>query len=53
MASNQYCMTHNTVNSTVAPMDDEGQGRKLQKDLSSGRVALVLLAVLDRSPEDL
>ena len=34
-------------------MDDEGQGRKFQKDLNSGLVALVLLAVLDRSPEDL
>jgi PadR family transcriptional regulator PadR len=34
-------------------MDDEGQGRKFQKDLNSGLVALVLLAVLERSPEDL
>ena len=29
-------------------MDDEGQGRKFQKDLNSGLVALVLLAVLER-----
>ena len=34
-------------------MDDEGQGRKFQKDLNSGLVALVLLAVLESSPEDL
>jgi PadR family transcriptional regulator, regulatory protein PadR len=39
-------------------MDDEGQGHraqkdKFQKDLNSGLVALVLLAVLERSPEDL
>jgi PadR family transcriptional regulator len=34
-------------------MDDESQGRKFQKDLNSGLVALVLLAVLERSPEDL
>jgi PadR family transcriptional regulator PadR len=34
-------------------MDDEGQGRKFQKDLNAGLVALVLLAVLERSPEDL
>src|ERR1700753_2403840 len=39
--------------STVVAMDDEGQGRKFQKDLNSGLVALVLLAVLERSPEDL
>jgi PadR family transcriptional regulator, regulatory protein PadR len=49
----QYCLTHNTVKSTVVTMDDEGQGRKFQKDLNSGLVALVLLAVLERSPEDL
>ena len=34
-------------------MGDEGQGRKFQKDLNSGLVALVLLAVLESSPEDL
>jgi PadR family transcriptional regulator PadR len=32
-------------------MDDHG--RKFQKDLNSGLVALVLLAVLDRTSEDL
>jgi len=35
------------------PMDEDNHGRKFQKDLNSGLVALVLLAVLDRSPEDL
>ena len=34
-------------------MEDDGQGRKFQKDLNAGLVALVLLAVLERSPEDL
>ena len=33
--------------------DDDSQARKFQKDLNSGLVALVLLAVLDRSQEDL
>src|SRR5260370_35164599 len=33
--------------------DGDTQARKFQKDLNSGLVALVLLAVLDRSPEDL
>jgi PadR family transcriptional regulator, regulatory protein PadR len=32
---------------------DDTQERKFQKDLNSGLVALVLLAVLARSPEDL
>lgn len=32
---------------------DEGQARKFQKDLNAGLVALVLLAVLNRSAEDL
>jgi PadR family transcriptional regulator PadR len=32
---------------------DDSQGRKFQKDLNAGLVALVLLAVLDRSPDDL
>jgi PadR family transcriptional regulator PadR len=32
---------------------DESQVRKFQKDLNSGLVALVLLAVLAASPEDL
>lgn len=32
---------------------DDSQARKFQKDLNSGLVALVLLAVLDRSAEDL
>jgi PadR family transcriptional regulator, regulatory protein PadR len=32
---------------------DDTQARKFQKDLNSGLVALVLLAVLDRSTEDL
>jgi PadR family transcriptional regulator, regulatory protein PadR len=32
---------------------DDSQARKFQKDLNSGLVALVLLAVLDRSTEDL
>lgn len=34
-------------------MDDGSQGRKFQKDLNAGLVALVLLAVLERSAEDL
>jgi PadR family transcriptional regulator PadR len=34
-------------------VDDDSQARKFQKDLNSGLVALVLLAVLDRSSEDL
>jgi PadR family transcriptional regulator PadR len=34
-------------------MDDSGHGRKFQKDLNSGLVALVLLAVLDQTSEDL
>jgi PadR family transcriptional regulator, regulatory protein PadR len=32
---------------------DDSQARKFQKDLNGGLVALVLLAVLERSPEDL
>jgi PadR family transcriptional regulator, regulatory protein PadR len=32
---------------------DDSHARKFQKDLNSGLVALVLLAVLNRSPEDL
>ena len=32
---------------------DDSQARKFQKDLNSGLVALVLLAVLDRTSEDL
>jgi PadR family transcriptional regulator, regulatory protein PadR len=32
---------------------DDTQARKFQKDLNSGLVALVLLAVLDRTTEDL
>jgi PadR family transcriptional regulator, regulatory protein PadR len=32
---------------------DDSQARKFQKDLNGGLVALVLLAVLDRTPEDL
>jgi PadR family transcriptional regulator, regulatory protein PadR len=32
---------------------DDSQGRKFQKDLNAGLVALVLLGVLDRSTEDL
>ena len=32
---------------------DDTQGRKFQKDLNAGLVALVLLGVLDRSTEDL
>ena len=32
---------------------DDAQGRKFQKDLNAGLVALVLLGVLDRSTEDL
>ena len=32
---------------------DDSRLRKFQKDLNGGLVALVLLAVLDRSPEDL
>src|ERR1700756_4568629 len=32
---------------------DDSQARKFQKDLNGGLVALVLLAVLDRSTEDL
>ena len=32
---------------------DDSHGRKFQKDLNSGLVALVLLAVLESSPEDL
>jgi PadR family transcriptional regulator, regulatory protein PadR len=32
---------------------DDTQARKFQKDLNAGLVALVLLAVLDRTPEDL
>jgi PadR family transcriptional regulator, regulatory protein PadR len=43
----QYCALYSTG------MGDEGQGRKFQKDLNSGLVALVLLAVLESSPEDL
>src|ERR1700716_1091053 len=34
-------------------MDDDSHARKFQKDLNSGLVALVLLAVLDRTSEDL
>ena len=33
--------------------DSDGQARKFQKDLNGGLVALVLLAVLARSAEDL
>ena len=32
---------------------DDSHGRKFQKDLNAGLVALVLLAVLDRTAEDL
>ena len=32
---------------------DDRRARKFQKELNAGLVALVLLAVLDRSPEDL
>src|SRR6202007_1200643 len=32
---------------------DDSQARKFQKDLNAGLVALVLLAVLERSTEDL
>jgi PadR family transcriptional regulator PadR len=32
---------------------DDSNGKKFQKDLNGGLVGLVLLAVLDRSPEDL
>jgi PadR family transcriptional regulator PadR len=32
---------------------DDSQGRKFQKDLNAGLVALVLLAVLDSTTEDL
>src|SRR5437764_4329509 len=32
---------------------DDSQARKFQKDLNAGLVALVLLAVLERSQEDL
>src|ERR1700745_2725545 len=32
---------------------DDSQARKFQKDLNAGLVALVLLAVLARSPDDL
>ena len=32
---------------------DDGHARKFQKELNAGLVALVLLAVLDRSTEDL
>ena len=32
---------------------DDSQARKFQKDLNAGLVALVLLAVLERSVEDL
>ena len=32
---------------------DDSQARKFQKDLNAGLVALVLLAVLERSPDDL
>jgi PadR family transcriptional regulator PadR len=32
---------------------DDSQARKFQKELNVGLVGLVLLAVLDRSPEDL
>jgi PadR family transcriptional regulator len=34
-------------------MDDDNQGRKFQKDLNAGLVALVLLSVLDASVDDL
>ena len=34
-------------------MDEDNQGRKFQKDLNSGLVALVLLSVLEASAEDL
>jgi PadR family transcriptional regulator, regulatory protein PadR len=43
----QYCEVHST------DVEDDGQGRKFQNDLNTGLVALVLLAVLERSPEDL
>jgi len=32
---------------------DDSQARKFQKDLNAGLVALVLLAILESSPEDL
>lgn len=32
---------------------DDGHARKFQKELNAGLVALVLLAVLDRAPDDL
>ena len=32
---------------------DDSQARKFQKDLNAGLVALVLLGVLEKSPEDL
>jgi len=32
---------------------EDSQARKFQKDLNAGLVALVLLAVLERTPEDL
>ena len=34
-------------------MDEDNQGRKFQKDLNAGLVALVLLSVLDASTDDL
>jgi len=34
-------------------MDEDNQGRKFQKDLNAGLVALVLLSVLEASAEDL
>lgn len=45
LVDDQYCELYSTG------MDDAA--RKFQKDLNAGLVALVLLAVLDRSPEDL
>jgi PadR family transcriptional regulator, regulatory protein PadR len=34
-------------------MDEDNQGRKFQKDLNTGLVALVLLSVLEASADDL
>lgn len=53
MGEDQYCWPTNTVKSTVDAMDEDNQGRKFQKDLNAGLVALVLLSVLEASAEDL
>lgn len=47
LIDDQYCEVHSIG------MEDDGHGRKFQKELNAGLVALVLLAVLERSPEDL